>query len=102
MLIIRRAKNDLKKEKLKVDSIDVGDDVEENNTSKTGWMPEMSLGTTGLTLIGIGLTGVDLYLRYKSSEKPKIHQPIREIEDEDPPARISIKATKSNKLIGME
>ena len=41
-------------------------------------------------------------MRYKSSEKPKIHQPIREIEQEDLPARISIKATKSSKLIGME
>ena len=97
----KKAKNDLKKEKLKVDTIDVGDDVEENNTTKTSWMPEMSL-TTGLTLVGITLTGIDLYMRYKSSEKPKIHQPIREIEHEDPPARISIKATKSNKLIGME
>ena len=97
----KMVKANLKKEKSKEDSsVRQQDDVEENNTPKTSWMPEMSL-TTGLTLIGIGLTGVDLYLRYKSSEKPKTYQPIREIEHEDPP-RVSIKATKSNKLIGME
>ena len=74
----KMAKDALKKEKLKDDSPKKQQDyVEENNTSKTSWMPDISL-TTGLTLVGITLTGVDLYMRYKSSEKPKTYEPIRD------------------------
>ena len=101
----QKAKNDLKNEKLKYDSVDAEDGVEENNTHKTGWMPELSL-TTGLTLVGITLTAVDLYMRYKNtgatSVAAKTYKPIREVEYEDPPVRISTKVTKSSKLIGME
>ena len=68
-------------------------------------MPEISL-TTALTLVGITLTGVDLYMRYRSSETSKdvkkTYKPIRETENDDTPVRISTKATKSPKLIGME
>ena len=100
------AKDALKKEKLKDNSsIKQQDYVEENNTPKTGWMPDISL-TTGLTLVGITLTAVDLFMRYQKSDTFKAvtitHQPIREIEQEDPPVRISTRSSKSPKLIGME
>ena len=94
----KKAKNDLKKEKLKDDSIDVGDDVEENNNPKAAWIPELSL-TTGLTLVGITLTAVDLYMRYKSSKTP---QHIREDEYEDPPVIIVTKPKKNTNLGGMD
>ena len=40
---------------------------EESNDGGGGWMPKLSL-TTALTVIGIGLTAADLYLRWKKSE----------------------------------
>ena len=49
----KMVKENQKKEKLR------NDGVEESNTTKTSWMPEMSL-TTGLTLVGLTLTAADL------------------------------------------
>ena len=53
----RKAKEALQSEKSK-------DDVEEHSNPKTGWMPELSL-TTGLAIVGIGLTTLDLYFRWR-------------------------------------
>jgi len=62
----RKAKDALKLEENR-DVIDEG--IEEGSSSS--WMPEISF-TTVLTVIGISITSLDLYLRWKKSNQSNI------------------------------
>ena len=63
----KRAKEALARETERVKPPDVKDD---DSSEPGGWIPELSFGIM-LSLVGIGLTAVELFLRYKGSESPK-------------------------------
>ena len=66
------------------------DDVIEEDNSK--WMPEISL-TTALSLVGITITCIDLYFRWKKSNDKK-PTPKSNIEREEPIPKIEDEAIK--------
>lgn len=95
----KKAKQALKQENER----ETGNETEEE-TSNSKWMPDISM-TTAISLIGISLTVVDLYFRWKKNKnqvitptKPKIES--NEVED------VKLKQTTKSKIpiprIGME
>ena len=65
----KRAKQALKREKELI--IDENDDTftdEDNNSTNNIWSPNNISITTILTVIGISLTALDLYLRYRKND----------------------------------
>ncbi len=80
--------------------------VEEDNNSQ--WLPEISL-TTGLTLIGLGLTAIDLYFRWKSNNQTRpINEDLPKINNESVPkinnetVKPVVQPSRIPKRIGME
>ena len=91
----KRAKQALKEQQ---DLHQQGDDV------KSGWMPEISL-TTGLTLVGIGLTAVELYFRFKKQPSTLETKETNEISESNECASHNLQQKKGQnaiKRIGME
>ncbi len=79
--------------------------VEEDNNSQ--WLPEISL-TTGLTLIGLGLTAIDLYFRWKSNNQTPNNEELPKINNEAVPkinnevVKPVVQPSRIPKRIGME
>ena len=97
-----------KRAKEALDKDNESNDAGEVDSTKSKWMPELSL-TTGLTIIGITLSAVDLYFRFRktspSIDTIKTQQShIRDIEHEPEPVRISTRSSKipMPRHIGME
>ena len=70
----RRAKEALK-EKMKRDAEKIPEEERETGESG-GWFPELSF-TTAISVIGIGLTAVNMFMSYKkdTSETPQVRLP---------------------------
>ena len=83
----KRAKEALARETERVKPPDVKDD---DSSEPGGWIPELSF-TTVLSLVGIGLTAVELFLRYKGSKSPKpwTQESDRTL-DTPPPSKIPV------------
>ena len=85
----KRAKEALAREMEmeRVKPLDVKDD---DSSEPGGWIPELSF-TTVLSLVGIGLTTVELFLRYKGSKSPKPRpQEADRTLDTPPPSKIPV------------
>ena len=83
----KRAKEALAREMERVEPPDVKDD---DSSEPGGWIPELSF-TTVLSLVGIGLTAVELFLRYKGSKSPKPwSQEADRTLDTPPPSKIPV------------
>ena len=87
----KRAKEALARE---TERVKISDDVKDDDSSELsepgGWIPELSF-TTVLSLVGIGLTAVELFLRYKGSKssKPRSQEADR-TPDTPPPSKIPV------------
>jgi len=73
----KKAKNALEIEKNRENGETIDDSVEETSNS---WTPEISL-TTALTLVGITLTAIDLYFRWRNNKK--VYTPVKTAKMED-------------------
>ena len=83
----KRAKEALAREMERVKPPNVKDD---DSSEPGGWIPELSF-TTVLSLVGIGLTAVELFLRYKGSKSPKPwSQEADRTPDTPPPSKIPV------------
>ena len=84
----KRAKEALARETERVKPPDVKDD---DSSEPGGWIPELSF-TTVLSLVGIGLTAVELFLRYKGSKspKPRPQEADRTLDTTPPPSKIPV------------
>ena len=66
----RRAKEALKeKMKREAEKIPEEETGESQACSRRGWIPEMSF-TTVISIVGIGLTAINMFMSYKSSPDP--------------------------------
>ena len=83
----KRAKEALARETERVKPPDVKDD---DSSEPGGWITELSF-TTVLSLVGIGLTAVELFLRYKGSKSPKPRsQEADRTPDTPPPSKLPV------------
>ena len=91
----RRAKEALK-EKMKRDADKATEPEERDEQSKTltaeGWIPEISF-TTAISLVGIGLTAVNMFMSYRKDTKvdPPLTEPPPAIARPQPPPAIESK-----------
>ena len=81
----RRAKEALK-EKMKREA-EKATEPEERETGESaiseGWIPEISF-TTAISLVGIGLTAINMYMSYKKDDPPRLPEPPPAIERPQP------------------
>jgi len=54
---------------------------ESEEHDNSSWIPEISFSTV-VGIVGIGLTAVDLYYRFKPTEKNVVYKPKSETEEE--------------------
>ena len=98
----KKAKQALKQEKEHENN-----EVIEEDNANSKWLPEISL-TTGLTIIGIGLTVFDLYLRYQKKDnieaKPQHIKDVPKTSEPSPSvvSKQDISKIPVPKRIGME
>ena len=77
----RRAKEALK-EKMRRDAEkateteerETGESQNSNDLTAEGWIPEISF-TTAISIVGIGLTAINMYMSYKKDDPPRLPEP---------------------------
>ena len=85
----KRAKEALK-EKMRRE--DEKEEERETGESAIGWIPEVSF-TTAISLVGIGLTAINMFMSYKKGEiaPPRLPEsPIREQIERPQPSKIPV------------
>ena len=69
----RRAKEALK-EKMKRDAEKATEPEESKDLTAVGWIPEISF-TTAISIVGIGLTAVNMFMSYRKDDPPLTDPP---------------------------
>ena len=87
----KRAKEALK-EKMKREAEKETEPDESKDITAEGWIPEVSF-TTAISLVGIGLTAINMFMSYKKGEiaPPRLPEsPIREQIERPQPSKIPV------------
>ena len=88
----RRAKEALKREmKREAEKAQEEEDRETGESqacSRRGWFPEMSF-TTAVSLVGIGLTAINMFMSYRKDTTPKVSSEPPQVRPPEPPPAIA-------------
>ena len=88
----KRAKEALKEKMRREAERETGESQNSKDITAEGWIPEISF-TTAISIVGIGLTAINMFMSYKKGEiaPPRLPEsPIREQIERPQPSKIPV------------
>ena len=88
----KRAKEALKEKMRREAERETGESQNSKDITADGWIPEISF-TTAISIVGIGLTAINMFMSYKKGEiaPPRLPEsPIREQIERPQPSKIPV------------
>ena len=71
----KRAKEALKEKMRREAERETGESQNSKDITAVGWIPEISFTTAVISIVGIGLTAINMFMSYRKDDPPQVRLP---------------------------